>query len=77
MRSEMPSGPGAPKARQRSSSSRASPRRLVLTAERCQQRRGVGAPGAERGRTDVPLFLETAAVEQILERVLRVLKGRS
>ena len=50
---------------------------LVLATERCQQWRGLGAPCAEGGRTDVPLFLETAAVEQILERVLRVLKGRS
>ena len=50
---------------------------LVVAVERCQQRRGVGAPGAKRGRMDFPLFLEPAAVEQILERVLRMLKGRS
>ena len=53
------------------------PTGLVLATEQCQQRRGLGAPCAEGGRTDVPIFLETAAVEQILERVLRVLQGRS
>src|SRR5512133_1179493 len=50
---------------------------LVLATERCQQWRREGAPRAKCGRTDVPLFLETAAVEQILEGTLCVLKGRS
>jgi hypothetical protein len=53
------------------------PTSLVLTTERCQQGRGVGAPCAERGRADVPLFFETAAVEQIFDGVLGVLRGRS
>src|SRR5512132_2264851 len=48
-----------------------------MSAARCQQRRGVRAPRAECRCTDFPLLLETAAGEQILERFVGVLGGRS
>jgi hypothetical protein len=47
-----------------------------VAAERCQQRRGVGAPVAERGRADVPLPLEPLAGEQIFQRLVGMLRGR-
>jgi hypothetical protein len=50
---------------------------LVVPAERCQQRRGVGAPRAERRCTDFPLLLETAGGDQIFQRFVGVLGGRA
>src|SRR5262249_33940733 len=51
--------------------------RLVLAIEPCQEGRGVGTPRAERRRADSPLRLESAALEEIPERILRSLQSCS